>query len=189
MTRNENIFISFAAFTSTSDLVFDAAYVFLMAYIYICYFWYLNYCSLMYRNWMCICVYLMYFKMGKLSYHKQHNLATYFSDIRLRLFSCIAYCTICTDAVTTSTKRTKFVWRMPMLTEFVLTCSYQALSNARFQFVFALGLFLSSEILIGFGLFKATTSFLLMTEHTRVWVASCAKIIRISARQLVETNS
>jgi hypothetical protein len=33
--------------------------------------------------------------------------------------------------------------------------------------MFALGLFLSSEILIEFGLFKAT-SFLLMTEHTRV---------------------
>ena len=36
MTRHENIFISFAFFsTSTSDLVFDAACLFLMAYIYI----------------------------------------------------------------------------------------------------------------------------------------------------------
>jgi hypothetical protein len=94
----------------------------------------------------------MYFKMGKLSYHKQHNLATDFSDIRLGLFSCIAYCTICTDAITTSTKRTTFlhiVGHMPVLTEFALSCSYEALSNVGFQFMFALGLFLSSEILIG----------------------------------------
>jgi hypothetical protein len=47
----------------------------------------------MYRNCMYICVYLMYFRMGKLSYHKQRKLATDFSDIRLRLFSCISYCT------------------------------------------------------------------------------------------------
>jgi len=43
--------------------------------------------------------------MGKLSYHKQHKLATDVYDMRLRLFSCIAYCTICTDAVTTGKRR------------------------------------------------------------------------------------
>ena len=76
----------------------------------------------------------------------------------------------CTDAVTASTKRAKFLHifgRVSVLTELALS-SYQALSNGRFQFMFALGLFLSSEILIGFGLCKATTSFLLMTEHTHV---------------------